>query len=252
VRGWGHAYALEFLLRLRGKGAVPEGQDERVGECIDSLVELLEEAAIGRSGGWNYARRGGLENDRAGASPFMTAPTLLALERARGAGVEVDEDILLRGYDALLGGISGEEVLTYNTSRGGGDTQAGSIGRLPATYLALSLREEAGPEELERAVEHFFTHWEELEKRRRKNGTHVAPHGIAPYYFFYAHLYAAMAIEELPAQRRKEYRARFLDRLFEVREESGGWNDRVFERSENFGTATSLLALLAPELQRLP
>jgi len=33
-----------------------------------------------------------------------------------------------------------------------------------------------------------------------------------------------------------------------VREEDGGWNDRVFARSANFGTAMSMLALLSPEL----
>jgi len=33
-----------------------------------------------------------------------------------------------------------------------------------------------------------------------------------------------------------------------VREEDGGWNDRVFPRSESFGTAMSMLALLAPRM----
>jgi hypothetical protein len=31
-----------------------------------------------------------------------------------------------------------------------------------------------------------------------------------------------------------------------VREEQGEWNDRVFERSANYGTALALEALLAP------
>jgi hypothetical protein len=35
-----------------------------------------------------------------------------------------------------------------------------------------------------------------------------------------------------------------------VREESGGWNDRVFPRSESFGTAMTLLALLEPDRAR--
>ena len=37
---------------------------------------------------------------------------------------------------------------------------------------------------------------------------------------------------------------------FTVREESGGWNDRVFDRSENFGTAMTLMALLEPKSAR--
>ena len=80
----------------------------------------------------------------------------------------------------------------------------------------------------------------------------MAPHGIAPYYFYYGHYYAAVAIEHLPAELRKAYRARYYERLFEVREESGGWNDRVFDRSENYGTAMALLSILEPGRPRVP
>ena len=41
-------------------------------------------------------------------------------------------------------------------------------------------------------------------------------------------------------------RARYLETLFSVREKSGGWNDRVFPRSESFGTSMALLSLLEP------
>jgi len=78
----------------------------------------------------------------------------------------------------------------------------------------------------------------------------VPPYGVAPYYFFYAHGYAAQAIEFLPEAERASYRERFLERLFQVQEASGGWNDRIFPRSENYGTAMGLIALLAPTLDR--
>jgi hypothetical protein len=71
---------------------------------------------------------------------------------------------------------------------------------------------------------------------------------IAPYYFFYAHRYAAQAIELLPEAEREGYRAKLLALLWKVREEDGGWNDRVFPRSECFGTAMSMMALLAPRM----
>jgi hypothetical protein len=35
-----------------------------------------------------------------------------------------------------------------------------------------------------------------------------------------------------------------------VREKDGGWNDRVFPRSEAFGTAMTMLALSEPERER--
>jgi hypothetical protein len=45
-------------------------------------------------------------------------------------------------------------------------------------------------------------------------------------------------------------RSRLQALLWAVREESGGWNDRVFDRSENFGTAMTLMALLEPKSAR--
>ncbi len=76
----------------------------------------------------------------------------------------------------------------------------------------------------------------------------MPPYGVAPYYFFYAHGYVAQAIEMLPETERYVLRAKLASILWYVREESGGWNDRVFRRSENYGTAMSLLALAAPEM----
>ena len=96
------------------------------------------------------------------------------------------------------------------------------------------------------AVDAFFEHWEWLEKRRKQTGTHIEPYMIAPYYFYYAHYYCAQAIELLPKAERPGYRNRLRELLWKVREKSGGWNDRIFPRSENFGTAMSLLALLQP------
>ena len=98
------------------------------------------------------------------------------------------------------------------------------------------------------SLDWFLEHWDWLEQRRRQNRTHVGPHSIAPYYFFYAHYYAALAIELLPEEQRPEYRARYLEVLFRVREESGGWNDRVFPRSENYGTAMSILSIMQPDM----
>ncbi|MFT5154303.1 MAG: hypothetical protein ACI841_004310 [Planctomycetota bacterium] len=251
VRGWGQSYALQFLLRLRSKDMVPSAKKTRVKKTIRALIKLLEESAIPQSGGWNYARRGGLGKP-VGASPFMTGPTLLALFEAAEQGEKVDAKIVDNALNALEKGLGEDSIVTYNTGRSGRDTQAGSVGRRPISELALIAAGRSDASKLEPALDAFFEHWGELEKRRRQNGTHVAPHGIAPYYFFYAHYYAAQAIEGLPDAKRPAYRTRLLERLFQIREDSGGWNDRVFERSENFGTSMSLLSMLAPQMQPLP
>ena len=80
--------------------------------------------------------------------------------------------------------------------------------------------------------------------------THVAPYGVAPYYFFFAHGYAAEAIERLPEAERAAWRDRLHRLLMSVRDEDGTWNDRVFPRSASYGTAMAMLALTMPDEHR--
>jgi len=69
---------------------------------------------------------------------------------------------------------------------------------------------------------------------------------VAPYYFFYGFHHAALAIELLPDDERGPHRDRLNRILFSVREHDLTWNDRVFPRSANFGTAMTMSGLLMP------
>lgn len=247
VRGWGHAYALHFLLRLRTKELVSDDEAFDVDTWIDRLVGTLQETVL-TNGGWSYSRG---QEDASPASPFMTAPTLLALFEAQRAGEAVDAEVVERSLDVLAAARTESGAVPYTTA-GGRDAWPGAIGRTPATELALHAAGRSSVERIATSLDRFFEHWNELEKRRRQNGTHVPPYGVAPYYFFYAHGYAALAIEAVAradAPRAAKLRARLLERLIEVREPSGGWNDRVFARSENYGTAMALVALCAPDFE---
>lgn len=246
VRGWGHAYALHLLLELRAADAVPPERREEVEAWVPKLIDVLQRTEIAGLGGWNYSRPGG-GSEPAAASPFMTAPTLLALFEAREQGFSVDAQVVERALARLEGSRNEAGAIPYSTG-GGRDEWPGAIGRSPVTELSLWLAGRGDLARVRTALERFFEHWEWLEKRRKGQGTHVPPYGIAPYYFFYAHAYAALAIEVLPEAERPPLRARLLERLFQVREASGGWNDRVFPRSEAFGTAMSMIAMLAPSL----
>jgi hypothetical protein len=248
VRGWGHTYALNLFLRLRAKELVPKDQAKKIDAWVKKLVDVLHQTEIVEWGGWNYARGKGFK-DPAPASPFMTAPTLLALFEARRQGEKIDADVVQRALDALESCRTEAGAIPY-TTKATKDEWPGATGRSPVTECTLMLAGRSDVERVRKAVDNFFEHWEWLEKRRRQTGTHVAPYGIAPYYVFYAHGYVAQAIEFLPEAEREGYRKRLHERLAQVQEASGGWNDRVFPRSENFGTAMGLLAMLAPSLPR--
>jgi len=241
VRGWGHTYALQFLLEMRKRDIVPEGTERDVDKRIRWLVKALLETQIKGTGGWNYGRRG----PRPEASPFMTAPTIIALWEARRQGEKVPQRDLDKALDSLERCRTEEGVIAYN-SGGGMPKLPGSIARAPVTESVLYAADRASMEEIESSIESFFEHWNELEVRRKQTGTHVPPYGVAPYYFYYGHYYASVAIEMLPEKARSRWRTKYRETLISVREDSGGWNDRVFPRSEAFGTSMALLSMLEP------
>ncbi|MFK7959159.1 MAG: hypothetical protein AB8G96_01430 [Phycisphaerales bacterium] len=240
VRGWGYAYGLDFLLRLKTEELIPAAEAEATEKAIQFYLDGIVTTELGR-GGWNYAQRAGSD----APASFMTAPTLRALFHAKKHGYTVPGGLIERGLDSLDAARLPTNALVYSGRAGdrSRDTVAGATGRMLSAESTLALAGRGDMDRVRNALDRFFEHWDWLEKRRRQNGTHVPPHGIAPYYFFYAHHAAALAIEHLPFAERASYRAKLVDRLAYVREDDGSWNDRVFPRSANYGTAMTLLAL---------
>ncbi|MFU8828417.1 MAG: hypothetical protein ACNA8P_03180 [Phycisphaerales bacterium] len=253
VRGWGYTTALSMLTAAMRVEHLDETLREPIREGARWYLDAIEKTEIPEAGGWNYARRPGIETVSPPSS-FMTGMTILALLEAKDAGLEIDMAILNRAIAFLEASRaeSGEYVYSgiAGARRAGG--VPGATGRMLVSEVALKRTGNGDTDRLRAALEAFAEHWDELEKRRAKPGTHEPPYGVAPYYFYFAHRYAAEAIELLPAKEgadeRAEHRARLLGLLWLTRhEQDGTWNDRVFPRSASYGTAMSILAILAPE-----
>lgn len=251
VRGWGYTYALTFLLQLKAAEAQPPNKTEKIDESIRRLVSAIEQTEIPKVGGWNYSRGRG-KDAVSPPAPFMTGPTLQALFDARKQGFDVNAEVVERGLDSLERGRTATGSFQYAGITGDKSRESvpGSVGRMLVAESTLYLAGRSSAGNVRAAVDAFIVHWEWLEKRRAQQGTHVRPYGIAPYYFYFAHYYAAQAIELLPEHEREEYRRRLRELIMRTRAEEGTWNDRVFSRSANFGTAMSMMALLMPDGER--
>jgi hypothetical protein len=250
VRGWGACYAARALLAARSAGAVPEGMQAKVDGALRWYLDTLQRLEIPGTGGWNYAREPGAETPSR-ASPFMTAPCLQVLFEARAQGMPVDEGVVTRGLDALERCRTPEGNFAYSASsqtREPERSMPGATGRMVSGEMVLLLAGRGSQERVADAIDAFVAHWQELERRRAKTGTHVPPFGVAPYYFQFAHWNAAQAAELLDGPRREECRRKVAALMWATRLGGGSWNDRVFPRSAAFGTATAMLALEAPNL----
>jgi hypothetical protein len=250
VRGWGYTYGLDFLLRAKAAGLTDGESSVGVEKAIRFFIGAIQQTEIPDVGGWNYSRPGG-KAKVSPPSPFMTAPTLMVLFEAKNAGYEVDAAVVERALKYLESAHQPSGGITYS---GAGENKKdgvpGAVGRMLATETALYLAGRASQKDVRAAVDAFIVHWQWLDKRRAKNGTHERPYMIAPYYFYYAHYFAAQAVELLPEHERAEYRRRINDLLFSVRLEDGSWNDRVFPRTASYSTAMASMALMMPDLPK--
>lgn len=262
VRGWGHVYALELFLRLQDADLVPASQRDAVAAKTKWLVQALVESAIPQTGGWNYSRPRGYKSPQNRASTFMTAPALQTLFHAKARGHEVADEVVEQALAALErarakpGGYAygapakaqadvDEERLTMM------DKTPSSAARAAACETTLMLAGRGDPARLERAIDRFFAHWDDLAVRKSQLGTHIEPYGIAPYYFLYGHLYAAQAIEQIgDEKKRAALHEKMLSVLSRSREADGSWNDRQFGRSGGYGTACALMVMYMPRMAK--
>jgi len=250
VRGWGYIYGVELIASLKLAKRIPAEMADACEKALAFYLDALQKTEIPKAGGWNYARPAGREKV-ARPSPFMTAPGLRAMFVARIAGYAVDEAVVTRALDALERGRGMAGGVQYAGSvedaNGRADGVPGAVGRMCAVEATLVMAGRGSVANVRAAVDAFIVHWEWLNRRRAKSGTHEGPYSVAPYYFMYAHYSAAQAIELLPEKERAEYRRRVTELMFSVRDEDGSWNDRVFKRTANFGTSFAMLAMLMPE-----
>ncbi|MFK7821566.1 MAG: hypothetical protein AB8G99_22820 [Planctomycetaceae bacterium] len=238
VRIWGHIYGLDLFCRLRASGRF-EDLRERTDPWVPKLVEILKTEQT-PDGGWNYANRRGRRH-----ASFVTAPAVQALLLAKEQGENVPDDVLMRARRALL--ISRTEAGAFQYS--GTSTRhpaalPGSIARSAVCESTLLLLGGGNVDHLRGAIDAFHKHWDELEKRRKKAGTHLPPYNVAPYYFYYGHRYLAQAIQFLPTDEQTAQYNKFKAVLMRTKDPDDTWNDRVFDRSKAYGTAMSILALM--------
>ncbi|MFT7618365.1 MAG: hypothetical protein ACI97A_002008 [Planctomycetota bacterium] len=243
VRGWAHTFALDFFLRANQQKIVKTSK--RSGQVKKMIKDLLKrlETNEARDGGWNYT--GGR------SSSFMTGPTLLALYRAKANGFKVNKGLVKRALTALANGRVENGAFAYSGKARKGTKMGASAARSHVAELALLLAGKSEPERMVVAMNGFFKHWDDLLVRKGKQRTHLPPYNIAPYYFYFGHRYAALAIEYVPENERAAMREKLNKLLWKTRSENGSWNDRVFPRTSSFSTAMVGLSFLAQELPKL-
>jgi hypothetical protein len=243
---WSDALLLELLADLletpRKEGLAGELR-ALGGEFVQELAKRQR-----TNGGWSYFEAASLEADAEKPEQsisFVTASVVLALVRAHEAGIEVDEEMLARGVDALEAMRGERGVFAYMLwsfqQRALDEPVAGAAGRGPLCELALLRAGRSDPGRLAAALELFFRHAATLDKERGKALMHCGAEGQGCHYVLYDYATAARAIAALPADAQKPFTARLLELLLAARRTDGAFLDTQVLGPAS-GTALALLA----------
>jgi hypothetical protein len=248
---WGHAYAIEALVRMLHRRPDDAPRAARIRQAIDQQIAML-----GRyecvDGGWSYYDLDAA-TQRPSGSPlsFLTATCLVALDAARATGAAVPERLVRRAMASIRRQRKPDFTYCYGeyvkyAPMEPVNLPAGSLGRSQACNLAMRLW---GDKSVNDAVllvwlDRLFARNGWLSDGRKRPIPHESWFSVAGYFFYYGHYYASLCIEQIPSGRRPEYQDQLARVLLPLQEKDGSWWDfPLYDYHQQYGTAFALLSL---------
>ena len=249
---WAALYGFVACVELQGDARF---QNAAWGPLLrERTIEFLEilERYQAVSGGWAYYDDPPFLKRPTWATSFCTALILPPLLRARELGFDVDSKLLERGRRyielcALPGGAYSYDLTPVPRLSGVEHINRieGSLGRTQVCNWALQRagKKSITPDVLREGLEAFFRYHAFLDHVRTRPIPHEGFHANAGYFYFFAHYYAALAIEALPPDEREGMHARLRPHVVKTLWKSGGTND--FISSDSYVTSSTAFAVLS-------
>ncbi len=249
---WGHAYAIQAMVRMLERRPDDPDRCKRIRRLIEHQIEML-----GRyecvDGGWAYYDFNAQTKKPSGSSTcFVTATVLVVLDEARRAGVEVPQRLVDRATASIRRQRTPDYSYVYSENlkywpRYPLNRPGGSLGRSQACNAAMRLwNDETVTDEVVKTwLDRLFARNLWLDIGRKRPIPHESWFAVAGYFFYYGHYYAALCIEQLPANEQAEYQAQLSGLLIRLQEKDGCWWDfPLYDYHRQYGTAFALMSLV--------
>ena len=251
---WGHAYGIQGFVRLykRAQAAGNEELAAKFQAAVEVQVGKLEQYTF-VNGGWGYYDFD-LHTKVPGGSPnsFTTATGLVALHEAKEIGVDTyPERLVKKALDSIERQRNPDFTFAYGeylrmSPRRDINRPGGSLGRTQACNLALRLY---GDKRVSDAVikawlNRLYARNGWLSVGRKRPIPHESHFGVAGYFYYYGHFYAAMCIDLLPEEERPYFQDHLAHILLPLQERDGDWWDYPFYNyHQQYGTAMAIFTL---------
>ncbi|MHB0958076.1 MAG: prenyltransferase/squalene oxidase repeat-containing protein [Pirellulaceae bacterium] len=248
---WGHGYAIQALVRIHQRHADDPQKQQQILELLRTQYDYLERFES-VDGGWGYYDfRAGSRRPATDSTSFLSAAVLVAFHAAREIGAAPPEKLTQRAIASLhrqqkpdFSYLYGE-YLKYQPMRGI-NRPAGSLGRSQACNLALRLwgDPKITDDVLTTWLNRLFARNGWLSIGRKRPIPHEAWFQVAGYFYYFGHYYAALCIEQLPAETQPEFQAHLATVLLGLQEKDGSWWDYpLYNYHQQYGTAYALMSL---------
>ncbi len=248
---WGHAYSIQALVRMRRRAGEDIARRETIDKLIASQIEKLSRYEF-VNGGWGYYDFT-LHTKKPGGSPnsFTTATAMIALHEAAQIGISVPEKMISRARTSILRQRKPDfsyaygEYLRMSPMRGI-NRPGGSLGRSQACNLALRVwgDKQVNDQVIETWLDRLFARNMWLDIGRKRPVPHEAWFGVAGYFFYYGHYYAALCIDQLPEASRARHQDQLAHILIKHQDKDGSWWDfPLYNYHQQYGTAFALMSL---------
>jgi hypothetical protein len=252
---WGHAYAIQALVRLYDRAAGDVERQERLRKLAAGQAEMLARYSF-LAGGWGYYDFvAGTQTPGDASNSFTTATVLVALHEAKSIGVDFPQ----RLTDKAIASIHRQQYPDFTYAYGEYlelmpmhlvNRAGGSLGRSQACNLALRLcgDKRVTDDVLKTWLDRLFARNGWLSIGRKRPIPHESHFYVAGYFYYYGHWYAAQCIDELPADERPYFQDHLAHILLPLEEKDGSWWDYPFYNyHQQYGTAMAVMSLLRCE-----
>lgn len=248
---WGHAYAIQALVRMHRRHDDAEKRAKIV-ELIESQMELLDRFQS-VDGGWGYYDfEYGTRQPGGSSISFVNAAVLIAFDEARSIGVEPNPRTVERAIAATVRQRKSTFAYLYgeylkDRPMRGINRPGGSLGRSQACNIALRRwgDEAVTDEVLSDWLHRLFARNGWLDIGRKRPIPHEAWFQVAGYFYYFGHYYGALCIEDLPKSEQPIFQAHMAKTLMSKQETDGSWWDYpLYDYHQPYGTAFALMTLV--------
>jgi len=248
---WAHIYVLEALsaVLLDERFKDQHSEVKKIAELHLGCLKKIQ----GSEGGFGYYdfHFAGPHPTGSESTSFNNAAALLALERAKAAGIDVPEQMTSDALRSLQRMRIGTGAYIYGTyiekaPQHLANQVKGSLGRSQACNLALLHYKAAGvtAENLKTGLQNLFDFHHFIEIGKGRPIPHEAWYFTAGYYFHFGHYYAARCARELPEPDRQKFLDGLAATMVRLQDVDGSWWDfPLYGYYKAYGTAFALMTM---------